>query len=158
MPDNLPLRGTRAARTAPPVRTWWCGHGAALVATSRFSSVVRATISGMAYDEELADRIRELVASRSDVFEQRMFGGLAFLIAGNISVAASGRGGLMVRVDPTQTDDLVDGVRVTPMVMGGRERRGWLYVELDALASDAALADWIERGVSYAGSLPAKRR
>lgn len=112
----------------------------------------------MGYDHELADRIRGLVAVEEGVAEQRMFGGLAFLINGNMSVAASGRGGLLVRVDPDETDLLVDGEQVTPMVMRGREMRGWLYVSAAAVRDGSQLEQWVSRGVTYARSLPAKSK
>jgi TfoX/Sxy family transcriptional regulator of competence genes len=112
----------------------------------------------MSYDHELADRIRVLVAGAEGVAEQRMFGGLAFLINGNMSVAASGQGGLLVRVKPEESDSLVDGEWVTPMVMGGREMRGWLRVDPAAVAAADQLEQWVSRGVSYARSLPAKRK
>jgi TfoX/Sxy family transcriptional regulator of competence genes len=112
----------------------------------------------MTYDPELADRIRELVAGTEGVAEQRMFGGLAFLINGNMSVAASGQGGLLVRVNPEDSDSFVDGERVTPMVMRGREMRGWLRVETAAVAGADQLQQWVDRGVSYARSLPKKRK
>jgi hypothetical protein len=112
----------------------------------------------MGYDHELADRIRELVAGAEGVVEQRMFGGLAFLINGNMSVAASGQGGLLVRVNPDETDSLVDGELVTPMVMRGREMRGWLHVDAAAVAAAGQLEQWVARGVTYARSLPAKRK
>lgn len=111
----------------------------------------------MAYDRELADRIRELVAGEEGVAEQRMFGGLAFLINGNMSVAASGQGGLLVRVNPEDTDALVDDERVRPMVMRGREMRGWLQVHTEAVGAASQLQQWVARGVIYARSLPAKR-
>lgn len=110
----------------------------------------------MAYDEDLANRIRELVSGEPGVSEQRMFGGLSFLINGNMSVAASGQGGLLARVDPAEAGDLL-GERVEPMVMGGREMRGWLRVDADALSTDGDLRAWVDRGVSYARSLPPKR-
>lgn len=112
----------------------------------------------MAYDHELADRIRELVASEEGVAEQRMFGGLAFLINGHISVAASGQGGLLVRVNPDGADDLVDGEHVQTMIMRDREMRGWLNVDDAAIGSDAQLEAWVTRGVTYARSLPAKAK
>ncbi|HMJ36307.1 MAG TPA: TfoX/Sxy family protein [Baekduia sp.] len=110
----------------------------------------------MAYDEDLANRIRELVAGESDVSEQRMFGGLAFLIGGNMSVAASGQGGLMVRVDPEATDALVAKPHVRPFEMRGREMQGWVRVDLEGLRTKRQLAPWVRRGVAYARSLPAK--
>ena len=112
----------------------------------------------MGYDQELADRIRELVAGEVGVVEQGMFGGLAFLINGNMSVAASGQGGLLVRVNPQETDSLIDGERVTPMVMGGREMRGWLRVDSAAVDAADQLEQWVARGVTYARSLPAKSK
>lgn len=112
----------------------------------------------MAYDEDLAERIRELVAAKSGMSEQRMFGGLAFLIGGNMSVAASGQGGLLVRVDPDASDGLIDGEHITPMVMRGSEMRGWLRVDADAVRSDTDLETWVARGVAYARSLPAKAK
>ena len=108
----------------------------------------------MAYDLDLADRIRELVAGEHGVVEQQMFGGLAFLINGNMSVSASGRGGLLVRVNPDEAAALIDDVSVRPMVMGGREMHGWLHVD----AADVELEPWVARGVTYARSLPAKTK
>ncbi|MFL6124581.1 TfoX/Sxy family protein [Actinophytocola sp.] len=109
----------------------------------------------MAYDRELADRIRELVASEKGVDEKPMFGGLAFLVDGNMSVTASGRGGLLVRVDPEDAPDLLDD-HVHTAIMGGREMRGWLRVDPGVLDDDARLAEWVDRGVSFARSLPGK--
>jgi TfoX/Sxy family transcriptional regulator of competence genes len=111
----------------------------------------------MAYDEELANRLRELIAGEPDVTEKRMFGGLAFLIGGNMSVAASGRGGLMVRVDPEQTDELVTKPHAQPFVMRGREMQGWLRVDDEGVRTKRQLEPWVKRGVAYARSLPAKR-
>jgi TfoX/Sxy family transcriptional regulator of competence genes len=110
----------------------------------------------MAYDTELADRIRELVAAEKGVEEKRMFGGLAFLINGNMSVAASGHGGLMVRVPPDETDKLVARQHVEPMVMAGRETRGWLRVLADGVKTKRQLQSWVSRGVDYAKTLPPK--
>ena len=111
----------------------------------------------MAYDEALAARIRELVAKQAGVTEQRMFGGLAFLIGGNMAVAASGPGGILVRVDPEQTETLVATTSARVMEMRGREMRGWLRVDADELGDEAELVSWVERGTSYARSMPAKR-
>jgi TfoX/Sxy family transcriptional regulator of competence genes len=111
----------------------------------------------MAYDEELANRIRELIAGEAGVTEQRMFGGLAFLIGGNMSVAASGQGGLMVRVDPDETDALIAKPHTRPFEMRGREMRGWLRVDPDGVRTKRQLEPWVARGVSYARSLPPKR-
>jgi hypothetical protein len=110
----------------------------------------------MAYDEDLAYRIRELVAADRGVEEKRMFGGLAFLINGNMSVAASGQGGLLVRVPPDDTAKLVAHEHVEPMVMAGREARGWLRVTPDGVKSKRQLQSWVTRGVDYAKSLPPK--
>ena len=110
----------------------------------------------MAYDEELAERIRELVAGEAGMSEQRMFGGLGFLVNGNMSVAASGQGGLLVRVDPQAGEGLIDDKHVRPMVMRGLEMRGWLRVDDAAVETPGALQEWVTRGVGYARSLPAK--
>ena len=111
----------------------------------------------MAYDEDLANRIRELVAGEPDVTEQRMFGGLAFLIGGNMAVAASGQGGLMVRVDPDDTDALVAKAHAQPFEMRGRAMQGWLRVDAEGLRTKRQLEPWVGRGVAYARSLPRKR-
>ena len=116
------------------------------------------TIGGVAYDEELASRIRELVAGETDVTEQKMFGGLAFLIGGNMAVAASGQGGILVRVDPEESDDLVATTEAKLMEMRGRSMRGWLRVDAEQVGTRDELADWVERGTTYARSLPAKRK
>ena len=111
----------------------------------------------MAYDEALAERIRHQLAGRAGLSEQRMFGGLAFLIGGNMAIAASGQGGLLVRVDPDESQALVAATGARPMEMRGRRMAGWLRVEAADVADDDALRGWIDRGVAYAGSLPAKR-
>jgi TfoX/Sxy family transcriptional regulator of competence genes len=111
----------------------------------------------MAYDEELAERIRELVGSERGVSEMRMFGGLAFLINGNMAVAASGQGGLMVRVDPEDTAALVARPHARPFEMRGREMQGWLRVDAEGVRTRRQLEPWVTRGVAYARSLPAKR-
>lgn len=110
----------------------------------------------MAYDRELAERIRELLAPRRGVEEKPMFGGLAFLINGNMSVAASGQGGLLVRVSPQDSDKLLDRAHVSPMVMRGREARGWLRVDADGVKTKRQLQTWVTRGADYASSLPPK--
>lgn len=109
----------------------------------------------MAYDEDLAHRIRELLGSEKHV-EKAMFGGLAFMINGNMAVAASGHGGLMVRVPPDQTNALLAREHVEPMVMAGRETRGWLRVSADGINTKRQLQSWVKRGVDYAKSLPGK--
>src|SRR5512132_4609864 len=111
----------------------------------------------MAYDENLADRIRELIAGEADLTEQKMFGGLAFLIGGNMAVAASGQGGVLVRVDPAQSDKLVATTNARLMEMRGRSMQGWLRVDPEDLRTKRQLGKWVERGTTYASSLPAKR-
>ena len=110
----------------------------------------------MAYDEALAARIRTLIGSEPGLTEQKMFGGLAFLVNGNMSVAASGQGGLMVRVDPDDTASLLEEPHAQPFEMRGREMAGWLRVDTAGVESSEALEPWVSRGVAYARSLPAK--
>jgi TfoX/Sxy family transcriptional regulator of competence genes len=110
----------------------------------------------MPYDEELADRIRTLIGDRGDLTEKKMFGGLAFLIGGNMAIAASGQGGILVRVDPEESDELVATTPAEPMEMRGRRMTGWLRVDSADVADDSVLGSWAERGVNYAGSLPPK--
>jgi TfoX/Sxy family transcriptional regulator of competence genes len=111
----------------------------------------------MAYDEELADRIRALVVGEADLTEKKMFGGLAFLIGGNMAIAASGQGGLLVRVDPASSDTLVETTPARVAEMRGREMPGWLRVESDDVPTLPQLARWVELSTAYARSLPAKR-
>jgi TfoX/Sxy family transcriptional regulator of competence genes len=111
----------------------------------------------VAYDEKLADRIRQLLSTERGLTEQRMFGGLAFLIGGNMAVGVSGQGGLLIRVDPDESDGLIAKTTARPMEMRGREMRGWLRVGADAVRTKRELAKWVDRGTSYARSLPAKR-
>jgi hypothetical protein len=110
----------------------------------------------VAYDEDLANRIRELIGDEPDLTEQRMFGGLAFLIAGNMSVAASGQGGLLVRLDPDDTDELLAKPNARPVEMRGRQMQGWLRVDAEGVQTKRQLERWVKRGVGYARSLPAK--
>ena len=109
----------------------------------------------MAYDEQLADRIRGLIA-RDKPVEKKMFGGLAFLIGGNMSVAASGEGGLMVRCDPAETQALLREAGAEELEMRGRTMAGWLRVTGTVLDDDETLRAWVDRGVTYARSLPPK--
>jgi hypothetical protein len=111
----------------------------------------------VAYDEELADRIRELIGGEAHLTEKKMFGGLAFLIGGNMAVAASGQGGLLVRVDPAQSDKLVATTNARLMEMRGRPMQGWLRVNPDGVRTRRQLAKWVGLGAMYARSLPAKR-
>ena len=110
----------------------------------------------MAYDEELADRVRALVADVPAVEEKKMFGGLGFIVSGNMAVGASGQGGLLVRVDPAESDALVESTAAVPMEMRGRTMAGWLRVDSADVTADDELASWVERGVAYARSLPPK--
>jgi hypothetical protein len=109
------------------------------------------------YDEELADRIRDLIGGETGLSEQKMFGGLAFLIWGNMAIAASGQGGVLVRVDPEQSDELVASTSAQVMEMRGRQMRGWLRVSSDDVRTKRQLSKWVELGRAYARSLPAKR-
>jgi hypothetical protein len=111
----------------------------------------------VAFDEDLAERLRGVVAHERGLSEKRMFGGLAFLINGNMAVSASGQGGLLVRVEPGETDRLVRGVHVRRFEMRGREMDGWLRVDLDGVRTKRQLETWVARGVGYARSLPPKK-
>src|SRR3954447_2869134 len=110
----------------------------------------------MAYDEKVADRIRELVAGEPGVTEKKMFGGLAFLVGGNMAISASGQGGILVRVDPAQSDALVAKSNAHVAVMRGREMAGWLRIDAEHVRTKRDLARWVERGVAFARSLPPK--
>ena len=110
----------------------------------------------MAYDEDLARRIRELLVDESDTTEKKMFGGLAFLIAGNMAIAASSHGGVLVRVDPTASDELVATTTARPMEMRGRAMQGWLRVDSADVRTKRQLAKWVKLGTTCARSLPAK--
>jgi hypothetical protein len=114
------------------------------------------TIGGMAYDEVLAGRIRDLIGPDPELTEKKMFGGLAFLIRGHMAISASGQGGVLVHVDPARTDSLVATTKATIAVMQGREMAGWLRVTADDVRSDADLAPWVEIGIGHARSLPPK--
>jgi TfoX/Sxy family transcriptional regulator of competence genes len=111
----------------------------------------------VAYDEVLAERVRALLDGDEDVTEKKMFGGLAFLIGGNMSVSVSGQGGLLMRCEPAETADLVGDPHASTAVMRGRAMEGWLRVDADGVQTDAELEKWVTRGVSYARSLPPKR-
>lgn len=111
----------------------------------------------MAYDEHLAARIRDLVADETGLTEKKMFGGLAFLVKGNMAVAASGQGGLLVRVDPAESAELVAKTPATEMEMRGRRMAGWLRLSSADVEADDELSVWVDRGVSFARSLPPKR-
>ena len=111
----------------------------------------------MPYDESLAHRIRSLVGAERGLEEKKMFGGLAFLVGGNMAVAASGQGGLLVRVDPAESATLIEMTPAEEMVMRGRAMAGWLRLESAEVAADDDLSAWVARGVDFARSLPAKR-
>ena len=110
----------------------------------------------MAYDEALAERMRELLEGQPGVTEKKMFGGLAFLVGGNMAVSASGQGGALVRVDPAESDRLVDTTNAQVAVMRGRPMPGWLRVADEDLRTKRQLAKWVQLGAAYAGSLPRK--
>ncbi|HEV7656191.1 MAG TPA: TfoX/Sxy family protein [Mycobacteriales bacterium] len=108
----------------------------------------------MPYDAELADRIRTVVGAEPGLTEKRMFGGHAFLIGGSMAVAASSQGGLLLRVDPADTESLLDEPLVRRFEMRGREMDGWLRVDPEAVRTDDELRRWVAHGVAYARSLP----
>jgi TfoX/Sxy family transcriptional regulator of competence genes len=110
----------------------------------------------MAYDEDLADRVREAMQIVDGVNEKRMFGGLAFLVGGHMAVSASGRGGLLLRCDPAETDELVTEPGVERFEMRGKEMDGWLHVDPQAIEGDEELRRWVRVGLAYAASLPPK--
>jgi TfoX/Sxy family transcriptional regulator of competence genes len=110
----------------------------------------------VAYDEELADRIRELLGDERGVTEKKMFGGLAFLVGGNMAIAASGQGGLLVRADPARSDQLVATTNARPMEMRGRSMQGWLRVDADDVRTKRQLSKWVTVGTRTARELPAK--
>ena len=110
----------------------------------------------MAYDEDLANRIREALAAEDGVVEKKMFGGLAFLIGGNMAVSASGKGGLLLRCDPAETDALVASEHAARFQMRGREMDGWLRVAPEGLGAQRDLERWVAVGAAYARSLPRK--
>ena len=112
----------------------------------------------MPYDEDLADRIRELMCDHEDLTESKMFGGLAFSLAGHLAIAASGQGGVLVRVDPVATERLVATSAATPAIMRGREMAGWVRVGPDDLRTKRQLSRWVRLGTERVRSLPPKRR
>jgi len=111
----------------------------------------------VSYDVDLAGRIRELVEGEAGLSEKAMFGGLAFLIGGNMAISASGQGGLLIRTDPAKTDALTALPHVSVAVMRGREMPGWLRVDGDGVRTKEQLQRWVDEGVAFARSLPAKR-
>jgi hypothetical protein len=119
-------------------------------------SVTAAILLSMPYDKDLADRIRSALTDQPGLTEQKMFGGLAFLVHGHMAVAASGQGGLLLHIDPADADSLTKEPQVRRMEMRGREMDGWLRVDAEAVDDDTALRRWVTIGVTYAGSLPPK--
>lgn len=140
------MRPASAAIVAPPM---WPDRFGGHAVSGAFHTV------GVAVDEDLADRVRVLVSREPGLHEKRMFGGLAFLIGGNMAVSASGQGGLLLRVDPAQTDTLIAEPHAVRAVMRGREMDGWLRIDTDRL-SEPEFQLWVSRGVAYARSLPPK--
>lgn len=112
----------------------------------------------MAYDERLAEEVRErlLVAAGGELTEKRMFGGLGFMVDGNLTVAASRRGGLLVRTDPAEADETAALPGVEPMESTGRPMPGWFFVAPDALDSEAAIETWVSRALAFVATLPPK--
>jgi TfoX/Sxy family transcriptional regulator of competence genes len=110
----------------------------------------------MAYDEDLANRLRELLAGEEAVTEKKMFGGLAFLLHGNMSVSASRNGGLLVRIDPAETDAALARPHVARMEMGGRMMDGWITVAPEGLKTKRELAAWVKRSLTFVKTLPRK--
>lgn len=111
----------------------------------------------MAFDEDLASRLRDLVHQEKGLTEKKMFGGLAFLIHGNMAVSASGKGGLLLRVNPSDTERLVRRPHVERFVMRGRPMDGWLRIDQEGVRTKRQLQNWVKLGVEYARSLPPKR-
>jgi len=111
----------------------------------------------MAYDEHLADRVRAVVAASGEFTERRMFGGLAFMVGGHMAVAASREGGLMVRVDPAETDALLAKPFSRPFQMRGKPIDGWLRVDAAGVATKRQLERWVSRGIEYARTQPPRR-
>ena len=110
----------------------------------------------MAYDEHLANRLRELLAEVDGITEKKMFGGLAFLLHGNMAVSASGQGGLLARIDPADTEAALARPHASLMEMGGRTMAGWIRVAPEGVRTKRALAAWVKRGVTYVRTLPPK--
>jgi TfoX/Sxy family transcriptional regulator of competence genes len=111
----------------------------------------------LAYDEDLAERLRELLAGETGVSEKKMFGGLAFLVHGNMCVSASGQGGLLARVDPAETDAALARAHASLMVMGGRSMDGWIRVAPEGVRTKRQLRAWVSRSLAYVKTLPRKK-
>ncbi len=111
----------------------------------------------MAYDAVLAERIRHLLADRADANEKKMMGGIAFIVKSGMACTASGRGGMLVRVDPADQPKLIGRPHVKPMVMGGRKVKSFVRVMPEGYRTPAALKKWVQRGLAAVAALPAKR-
>jgi TfoX N-terminal domain len=110
----------------------------------------------MAYDEDLAQRVRERLAAEEGITEKAMFGGLAFLLRGNMAVGITGDD-LMVRVGPRASDDALERPHTRPFDMTGRPMKGWILVAPEGIGEEAELGEWVAQGVAFAASLPEKR-
>lgn len=110
----------------------------------------------MPFDEELARRLRDHLGGEPGLSEKKMFGGVGFLINGNLAVAASSRGGLLLRIDPGLADGLITAPEAEPFEMGGRSMRGWLAIDASGVTGEEELSRWVDHGVAYARSLPPK--
>jgi TfoX/Sxy family transcriptional regulator of competence genes len=112
----------------------------------------------MAYDERLAEEVRERlrVATGGALTEKAMFGGLAFMVDGHLTIGASRTGGLLVRTDPADADEVLALEGVEPMVNAGRKMPGWVFVAADVIRDEGSLDDWIERSLGYVTTLPPK--
>ncbi len=110
----------------------------------------------MPYDVDLADRVRAMLSDQPGVVEKRMFGGVAFMVDGHMAVGASSKGGLMLRVEPTETEALLAEHQAEPFEMRGQAMSGWLRVAIDGSATEDELSRWVERGLAYVRTLPPK--
>jgi TfoX/Sxy family transcriptional regulator of competence genes len=110
----------------------------------------------MPYDEKLAERLRTLLAKERNVTEKKMFGGIGFIVRGNMCVSASGKGGILVRIDPEESDAAIARPHATLMEMGGRKMAGWIRVDAAGLKSERELESWVRRALEYVKTLPAK--
>lgn len=119
------------------------------------SATVRDT-GDVAYDQKLAQRIRDLLSSTPGITERRMFGGLAFLITGNMAVTASGEGGLLLRADPAEVPELCKEPGVEQAVMKGRVMTGWIRVPTDQVTNKLELSEWVDLAIKHTRTIPAK--
>jgi hypothetical protein len=110
----------------------------------------------MPYDQATAERVRDALSSRRDVVEKTLMGGLAFMVKGNMVCSVSGKGGLLVRVGPVAHAQAVREPHASAMKMGGRNMKGFIRVAPEGYRTDAALKRWIDRGLDFVGTLPAK--